>query len=1301
MIYFKKVNGLLNMNGTYLTNTDTTAYIGKTPLPTLFAVCAQQYPSNIALSFDDLTLTYNDINNRVNQFANFLLVNNVEKEDRIAVALDRSPEMLITLLAILKAGAAYIPLDPEYPKDRIDFMLDDSSAKILITSKKYSNRFHTTAKQLFIEDTLSTINNFQTDEPETDVSGEDLAYILYTSGSTGKPKGVLIQHHSLTNLLVSMQKTPGITDTDTLLSVTTVSFDIAALELFLPLISGARLIITNTETAKDSRVLLKIIRSQNVSIMQATPNTWRMMLESGWDEKLSLKILCGGEALTLNLAQSLVSKCNSLWNMYGPTETTIWSTIKQISPTDEIITIGNPIAETEILILDENNNAVKDGETGEICIGGAGLARGYLNRSQLTNDKFINYQVADQEELRLYKTGDLGKFLSNGEIQCFGRIDSQVKINGFRIELEEIEKVIKKSGLVSETVVVTREGEGGNKNLIAYGIPDLVKVKLKEKELYEKQLENWEKVYDTEYDHSESILQSDTSPHFDTNIWTDSFTIKIIPAEQMQEWLTDIVKVILAENPRNLLEIGCGTGLIYYQLAPHLKKYIGTDISQAGINALNKEINKPENNYPETKLMVCGAHEIALPANEPIDTIVINSVIQYFPGEDYLSEVLAKSIALLSGKGKIILGDVRDLRLLKLFKSYLFLSKLPAGTDKKEFAFLVDQEVLKEEELCVAPEYFYNLRSIYPQITHIDIQWKQGDYINELIAYRYTVVIYVGIQKEVIKPQWINWSEIKNKQSVKLQIQNQDQLIALNNCINPRLVKESFLKEGINDKALNTTGEISTYILNENRQSTDIGEIIAFARSNGYQTKFLLNNNPLKLNLVLELQHSDTFIDPLYSNAKQVAFTNIPLLSTICTAIQHDIYKVLLEQLPSYMIPANLVMLSHLPVTYNGKVDRQFLKQRNSTHRLSPVNYRGPRNDVEKRLVSIWQQLLGIENISIDDNFFELGGNSLIAIRIMITLEKEAGKDLPLSSLFEYPTIEQLSTIIQNTTNTNAPNESRCLVRLKPEGSKVPLYIIHGWGLTVFLFKDLAKNLHPDQPVFALQGIGVDGYEEPLTNVEDIAARYISEILEQNPTGPYAFAGYSLGGVIACEIVKQLRILGKQITILAMFDAYAHSVEKKANTNLVFFSFKKLNKFFLRINHNLTQLIKDPNTWNEKMTQINRKLPGWVKKNNVIKLKKDNDVDFYSNDLSKVYFSAAVQNYKLSIYEGTIELFRASKNIYYYMDDPLYLGWQQYAKTVNLHRIKGTHTTMFMPPNEHQFAEVLQQCLDEATKKNV
>ncbi len=1289
------------MDTPHLNITETTAYAGTRHLPALFADCARQYPLKTAVIFHDKAITYADLDTISNQFANFLIKAGVKPEDIVGISLERSPDMLIVLLAILKVGAAYLPLDPEYPKDRIEYMLNDSGAKFLIKSKKQVGSISTAANKIYTHDIHAALSDLPVAAPQIKISGSNLAYVLYTSGSTGKPKGVMVEHHSLTNLLHTIQKEPGLIDTDVLLSVTTISFDIAAVELFLPLITGATVIITDTAATKDSRLLLNLVKKHQVTIMQATPNTWRMMLDAGWNGYIPLKVFCGGEPLTKQLADKLLPVCASLWNMYGPTETTIYSIITQVKPTDQVITIGHPVGNTVVYLLDERDQPVEMGQTGQICIGGEGVSRGYINQPALSQSSFIKYNDGNGTTITLYKTGDLGKVLPDGDIQCLGRIDHQVKISGYRIELGEIESIIQSSGLVSQAIVLPRETDDGNKNLIAFAIPDLTSLEAAQKELYEKQVKNWEAVYDVEYAHSDAGQHSEANPQFNTNIWKDSFTIKIIPVEQMQDWLADITRVILSQKPQNVLEIGSGTGLIYYQIAPHLKKYIGTDFSRSGINAISNEVAKQPENYPETKLMVCAAHEVELTPAQDIDTIIINSVIQYFPGEDYLAQVLAKSMTMLNHQGRIIIGDVRDLRLLNVFKKRLLLTKLPPETETSEFEYLVDQELLKEEELCVSPEFFYNLKTLYPQISHVDIQWKQGNYVNELIAYRYTVIIHVGKTAPVIKPQWINWSTLSDKSTITDKLVQQPDVLALSDVDNPRLSQEILIGRGISDPSVSNLGGLTDYIRGQNTDNGNIQQLIQTAKNAGYVCRYYLNPDPLKVNLVFVKPTDDRLIEAEYARAKTLKgepLTNNPLMSAISAHIQQDIYKLLAKKLPAFMIPASLTILSKFPQTKNGKIDRQVLLRRSKLARIEPTNYRGPRNDIETKLVALWKELLGVDTISIDDNFFELGGNSLIAIRLMITLEKETGKDLPLSSLFEYPTIEQLAPVIQH---THTLNTSKCLVRLKPEGNRVPLYIVHGWGLTVFIFKDVVKNLHPDQPVYALQGIGIDGYEEPLTKVEDIAARYLAEVLEQNPNGPYAFAGYSLGGVIACEMAKQLRIMGKKVTMMAMFDAYAHTTEKKAHINLMELSAGKVRKFFLRISHNLTQLIKDPNSWNEKLIQVQRKLPSWIKKSNIVKLRKDNDVDFYSNELSKLYFNAAVQNYKLSTREETIELFRASKNIYYYMDDPVYLGWKDYADTVNLYRLKGTHTTMFLPPNDKLFSEYLQQCLDRANQHNV
>ena len=285
---------------------------------------AGKHPDKIAVKYKESTTSYRELNEKANQFAHYLIENHVSPGDTIALAVDRSAELLISLLAIMKTGAAYVPVDPEYPLKRIEYMLEDSAARVLISSHKYKNQFTIEGtKEIVLEEIFSELINYPATEPLVEVKGTDLAYVIYTSGSTGKPKGIAIEHHSLCNFLCSMQKEPGISAKDKLLAVTTISFDISGLELYLPLISGAELLITDAELAKDARELLDLVRTEKVSIMQATPSTWRMMVESNWDERIELKVLCGGEALSKDLAEALLTRRTSLWNMYGHTETTI------------------------------------------------------------------------------------------------------------------------------------------------------------------------------------------------------------------------------------------------------------------------------------------------------------------------------------------------------------------------------------------------------------------------------------------------------------------------------------------------------------------------------------------------------------------------------------------------------------------------------------------------------------------------------------------------------------------------------------------------------------------------------------------------------------------------------------------------------------------------------------------------------------------------------------------------------------------------------------------------------------------
>jgi amino acid adenylation domain-containing protein len=428
----------------------------------------ERTPDASALTLGRERISYRELNSRSNRLAHFLREQGVGPESLVGVCLDRSLDSVVSLLAILKSGGTYLPLDPKFPKDRLAFMLTDSEVRLVLAhSSSRGSLPETTARVILLDGEDKALANSSVTNLRLDNRPEDLAYLIYTSGSTGRPKGVMIPRRALVNFLLSMKQTPGMTASDTHLAVTTTSFDISLLEFLLPLVCGAQIVIATAEQASDARELQRLLVEHAATVMQATPATWRMLLESGWEGKRDLRVLCGGEALTADLADQLLPRCHQLWNMYGPTETTIWSSTERVISPDHI-SIGAPIANTQFHVLDENRKPVPQGMPGELWIGGVGLARGYLKRPELTAERFVVAPTAEDTSSRLYGTGDEVRCRPDGTLEFLGRLDHQVKLNGFRIELGEIECALSKIKGIDQGVVILREDRPGDKRLVAY-----------------------------------------------------------------------------------------------------------------------------------------------------------------------------------------------------------------------------------------------------------------------------------------------------------------------------------------------------------------------------------------------------------------------------------------------------------------------------------------------------------------------------------------------------------------------------------------------------------------------------------------------------------------------------------------------------------------------------------------------------------------------------------------------------------------------------------------------------------------
>lgn len=429
-------------------------------------------PTATAVSFDDRSLDYQALDHKANQLAHHLQTLGVGPDVLVGVALERSELMLVALLGVLKAGGAYVPMDPEYPAARLAYMLEHSRVRVLLSQEAMLEGLPAHQAQVVCMDRdRDSISAQPTGRPVVATRSEHLAYVIYTSGSTGKPKGVQVPHGAVVNFLNSMAREPGMNDSDVLLAVTTLSFDIAVLELYLPLTVGGRVQIVSREVAGDGDQMLQALRRAGATMMQATPATWRILLAAGWEGSKSFKVLAGGEALPRDLVNELVDRVGGVWNMYGPTEATVWSSCEYLTGKEGPVPIGRPIGNTRMYVLDKGMQPVPVGVPGELYIGGHGVARGYLHEPELTQERFVPDCFTEEPGARLYRTGDQVRYMRDGRLDYLARLDNQVKVRGFRIELGEIETVLATHPALKHSVVALREDRPGDVRLVAYVVP--------------------------------------------------------------------------------------------------------------------------------------------------------------------------------------------------------------------------------------------------------------------------------------------------------------------------------------------------------------------------------------------------------------------------------------------------------------------------------------------------------------------------------------------------------------------------------------------------------------------------------------------------------------------------------------------------------------------------------------------------------------------------------------------------------------------------------------------------------------
>ena len=1274
------------------------AYEQIATLPQLIGRAAARYPNKTAVTFKNETLTYRTLEERSNQLAACLIEKGIQRGDLIGLASDRSADLLISLLGILKAGAAYIPLDPEYPHERIEYMLEDSQAKMLLVSSAYSGKFHSPAEELVIEELWQELENYPATVPVIQSTGTDLAYVLYTSGSTGKPKGVMIKHHNLVNFLSSMQVAPGMTADDRLLAVTTISFDIAGLELYLPLITGAELILCDQQSAKDGRLLLDLIAQKNITIMQATPSTWGMMIAAGWEEQYELKALCGGEALPKELAINLMQRTSSLWNMYGPTETTIWSTVKQILNSTDAITIGRPIQNTQVYILNENNELAEHGTTGELVIGGEGVAAGYLNRPELTAERFINDPYNTTPGSKLYKTGDLARFLADGEILHQGRIDEQVKIRGYRIELGEIESLLSQQDGIKQAVVLAREDTQGDKRLVGY-------VTLADEEVSDLSptwKDHWDTIYDIAAKSQQDVAISEQKiDGIVLEQWQDSGTL----LEEAKEWLQVSVDKIKAYNAQDIYEIGCGGGQLMFEVAPFVKSYLATDYSPPAIVKLKEKIDADPAKWNHVSAKSCAADDFTGIPLKSFDLVIIHSVAQYFPDTEYLLKVISEAIKRIKDGGCLYIGDIQGMNCLEMEHAMNQITHSKEGTTLAEFQEIVDNRVRIENELAADPGFFYLLPDLMPAISAVDVELRKGKLENQTTRYHYDCWIYVNSAHEQVDAELcIDGSGLSSAAALEEKLQSYPEaIVAVKNIYNARTDQDCALLHWM----ANTPGDTpideirnELTLIDKGLQPDlfwELGDQLGYATYINWSTDGtdglfdVLFIPKTKQHALPKIPYSESL-----RKARAAEFARTPLITNevhVAKSKLDNWKNTLRKQLPDYMVPADLIALKAFPLTPNKKIDKKAFPK---PQRMGSKNQDDelPHDEYQRKVADIWSAVLGIENIGIKDDFFELGGHSLLAVRVMTAIEKETGKRLPLATLFEHSTIEKLAMKI----HSEEEEKWDALVPIKTTGTKDPVYMIHGGGLNVLFYKPIVDFMDEDQPIYGLQALGLNKPSLPVTTLEEIAAAYIADLLKVNPLGPYSLTGYSFGGLIAFEMAKQLVEMGKTVKFVGIVDTYLGSVDDKATVSSGKLT-KKILRQFTKIPFLIRSFIDYPKDayqyqLNTLKYKLNRIYP-------IFKVSEVAEVKNGSEELSPyettIYntYAAAHEQYTITPAPVKISLLRVKKRIYF-VDDPVYLGWKKFAKLgIDIHELPGDHASILHPPNDKQFARVLQDALDQ------
>ncbi|MEU6496822.1 non-ribosomal peptide synthase/polyketide synthase [Streptomyces sp. NPDC046984] len=983
--------------------------------PRMFADQVAARPHEIALVHEDIRLTYAELDARAARLAHALVARGAGPENVVALAVPRSADMIVAQVAVLKAGAAYLPVDTDYPADRIAYMLADARPVCLVATTEVIPDLPPDTDP-FVLDTpqaRAELAGHPTHGPDTtdELTVANAAYVIYTSGSTGRPKGVVLSHAGVAKLVATQVERFGIGPHSRVLQFASPSFDVAFWDLCLGLLSGGRLVVVPADRRVPGAPLADFANEHGITFMILPPALLAAMPD---DVQLppGATLLAGTERVSPELV-GRYARGRMMFNAYGPTEATTNSTLGLCdpdTPPGTIVPIGVPDPGTRAYVLDDRLRPVPAGVTGELYLGGAGLARGYLGRPALTAERFVADPFGAPGE-RLYRTGDLVRWKADGRLEFHGRADSQVKIRGFRIEPGEIESVLRAHPSVDQAVVVVREDRPGERRLTAYVVPSLDGggEDGAADATPESSVADWKDLH-------ELLYSAAGSEGFEENFagWNSMYDGLPIPLADMREWREATLDRIRELRPRRVLEIGVGSGLLLSRLAPGCEVYWGTDLSEEAVRALQAQVAAVPELADRVTLLARPAHDLAGLPEAYFDTIVVNSVAQYFPGGDYLTGVLRGAAALLAPGGALFVGDVRNLRLLRTLSAAIEtrrLSERLEDGDKEALRAAVDRAVAWEGELLVDPDYFAALEELEGlEGFTAEVRIKRGTHHNELTRYRYDVVLRQGAPHQGPDAAESPWTALGSVRALDALLAGRPGRIRVTGIPNARLADDIAVLDALGDSSRPATAPYGV----------DPEALHESAARHGYEAALTWSGDAEDGSLDAEFapEGEPPSVAPYRAGGRHPR-TNRPAPFRNVTALMTALRTHTAAHLPDYMVPAAFVPLDRLPVTPSGKLDDAALPVPDHT-RLSAG--RAPRTERERLLCDLYARALNVPSVGADDDFFALGGDSIVAVQLLV-LARRAGLELTPRDVFRHRTVAELATVAR-TGPTDTPDST-------------------------------------------------------------------------------------------------------------------------------------------------------------------------------------------------------------------------------------------------------------------------------------